>query len=49
VLINAGAGLVAADAAADIGQGIQMAADAIDSGRAMQKLNDLVRFTQENG
>jgi len=49
VLINAGAGLVAADAAADIGQGIQMAADAIDSGRALQKLNDLVRFTQENG
>ncbi len=49
VLINAGAGLVAADAAADIGQGIQMAADAIDSGRAMQKLDDLVRFTQENG
>jgi len=49
VLINAGAGLVAADAAVDIGQGIQMAADAIDSGRALQKLNDLVRFTQENG
>jgi len=49
VLINAGAGLVAADAAADIGQGIQMAADAIDSGRALQKLDDLVRFTQENG
>lgn len=48
VLINAAAGLVAADAAADIGQGIQMAADAIDSGRAMQTLNDLVRFTQEN-
>jgi len=49
VLINAGAGLVAADAAADIEQGIQMAADAIDSGRALQKLDDLVRFTQENG
>ncbi len=49
VLINAGAGLVAADAAADIGQGIQAAADAIDSGRALQKLNDLIQFTQENG
>lgn len=49
VLINAGAGLVAADAAADIGQGIQAAAVAIDSGRALQKLNDLIRFTQENG
>lgn len=49
VLINAGAGLVAADATADIGQGIQAAADAIDSGRALLKLNDLIQFTQENG
>jgi anthranilate phosphoribosyltransferase len=48
VLINAGAGLVAADAAKDIAHGIQMAADAIDSGRAMEKLEDLVRYTQEN-
>jgi anthranilate phosphoribosyltransferase len=40
---------VAADAAADIGQGIQVAADAIDSGRALKKLNDLIQFTQENG
>jgi anthranilate phosphoribosyltransferase len=49
VLLNAGAGLVAADAAADIGEGIPMAADAIDSGRAMKKLEDLIQFTQENG
>ncbi len=49
VLINAGAGLVAADAATDIEQGIQMAADAIDSGRAMKKLEDLIQFTRENG
>jgi anthranilate phosphoribosyltransferase len=49
VLINAAAGLVAANAAADIGQGIQMAADAIDSGRAMKKLEALVRYTRENG
>jgi anthranilate phosphoribosyltransferase len=49
VLINAGAGLVAADAAADIGEGIQMAADAIDSGRALKKLESLIQFTQENG
>ncbi len=48
VLINAGAGLVAAEAAADIGEGIQMAAAAIDSGRAMKKLKDLIQFTQEN-
>ncbi len=45
VLINAGAGLVAADAAKDIHQGIEMAADAIDSGRAMKKCRALVRFT----
>lgn len=49
VLINAAAGLVAANAAADIGQGLQMAADAIDSGRAMKKLEALVQYTQENG
>lgn len=49
VLINAGAGLVAADAAADIGQGIQAAADAIDSGRALKKLEALVQYTRENG
>jgi anthranilate phosphoribosyltransferase len=48
VLINAGAGLVAADAANDIRQGIQKAADAIDSGRSMAKLTALIRFTREN-
>lgn len=48
VLINAGAGLVAADAAMDIHQGIQAAAVAIDSGRAMEKLDTLIRFTREN-
>jgi anthranilate phosphoribosyltransferase len=49
VLINAGAGLVAANAAADIRQGILMAADSIDSGRAMKKLEALVQYTRENG
>ena len=49
VLINAGAGLVAADAATDIRQGIQMAAEAIDSGRAMKKLEALIQYTRENG
>jgi anthranilate phosphoribosyltransferase len=48
VLINAGAGLVAADAATDIRQGMQKAADAIDSGRAMAKLTALIDFTREN-
>ncbi|MFU8768309.1 MAG: anthranilate phosphoribosyltransferase [Desulfotignum sp.] len=48
VLINAGAGLVAADVADDIHQGIQAAAEAIDSGRAMEKLTALIQFTREN-
>jgi anthranilate phosphoribosyltransferase len=48
VLINAGAGLVAAEHASDLHQGIQAAADAIDSGRAMEKLTALIRFTREN-
>jgi len=48
VLINAGAGLVAAGAAPAIHQGIQLAADAIDAGKAEQKLSDLVQFTREN-
>jgi anthranilate phosphoribosyltransferase len=49
VLINAAAALMASDAAMDIAGGIKMAEEAIDSGRAMAKLDDLIRFTRENG
>ena len=49
VLLNAGAGLVAADAAATIDKGIQMARESISSGAAMEKLNALAAYTQENG
>ena len=46
-LMNAGAGIYAADAAESFEEGVRMAADAIDSGRALQKMEDLVRVTQE--
>jgi anthranilate phosphoribosyltransferase len=46
-LMNAGAGIYAADAADSFEDGVRMAAEAIDSGRALQKMEDLVRVTQE--
>lgn len=45
VLINAAFGLVASGKAADLPAGIAMAEEAIDSGRAMQQLEKLVRLT----
>jgi len=49
VLLNSGAGLVAANAAKSIEQGISLARKSIDSGRALEKLELLTRYTQENG
>jgi anthranilate phosphoribosyltransferase len=46
ILLNAGAGLYAANAAASIGDGVQIAADVIDSGEALEALNRLVAYTQ---
>ena len=46
VLLNAGMALVAAGAAADPQEGLAMAAEAIDSGRANQVLDQLIAFTQ---
>jgi anthranilate synthase/phosphoribosyltransferase len=46
VLLNAGAALVAANVATDLHEGIRRAADAIDSGRATQVLDNLIAFTQ---
>lgn len=46
VLLNAAAALVVADAAADIEEGINLAAKSIDSGRAYAKLEALRSFTQ---
>ncbi len=46
VLLNAGVALVAAGAAEDIKEGIELAADAIESGAAREKLNQLKEFSQ---
>ena len=43
VLLNAGAALLAAEKASGIGEGVQMAAELIDSGAAMQKLEAFIR------
>ena len=46
-LLNAAAALVAGDAARDLGQGVALASQAIDSGRAMEKLRALVELSQK--
>ena len=46
VLLNAGAAFAAAGLSPDIEKGIRMAADAIDSGKAKEKLDELILFTQ---
>jgi anthranilate phosphoribosyltransferase len=45
-LLNAGAGLYAANRAATFGEGIILAAEAIDSGRALAKIEELGAFTR---
>ena len=45
VLLNAAAALIVADKAADLKEGVAMAAGVIDNGRAAAKLADLVRVT----
>ena len=47
VLLNAAAALAAADVAADLRQGLALAPQAVDSGRALEVLERLVAFTQE--
>ncbi|WP_320040362.1 anthranilate phosphoribosyltransferase [uncultured Desulfobacter sp.] len=48
VLLNAGTGLVAADAAPTIEKGIEMALKSIETGAAMEKLELLADYTKEN-
>ncbi len=48
VLINSGCALVAAGAAQNIDEGINLAKESIDSGYALDKLEHLARFTREN-
>ncbi|MGA9433708.1 MAG: anthranilate phosphoribosyltransferase [Roseobacter sp.] len=47
VLLNAAAALVVADAASDLRQGVEMAAQSIDSGAAAAKIDAVARITQE--
>jgi anthranilate phosphoribosyltransferase len=47
VILNAGLALYAAGIARDIKRGIKMAGESIDSGKALQALEDLVRETQK--
>ena len=49
VLLNAGAAFVAAGLDRNFEQGIERARDVIDSGRAKEKLDGLVSFTQDCG
>ena len=46
VLLNAGAALYAANVAGSIGEGIERAREAIDSGAALDRLTQFVAFTQ---
>lgn len=46
VLLNAAAGLLAAEEVADFEEGLNLAAEAIDSGRALHKLEQLVELSQ---
>jgi anthranilate phosphoribosyltransferase len=48
VLINAAAALVAAGQAEDLKQGIRMAETAIDDGTAANKMEALIKYSQEN-
>ena len=49
VVLNSGAALVAADMAENIRHGIAIAEDSIDSGKALEKLDQLITYTRENG
>jgi hypothetical protein len=49
VLVNAAFGLVAAGKAAAPEEGLRMAAESIDSGRAMEQLQKLIKMTNESG
>lgn len=46
VLLNAAAALTVADAASDLREGVEMAAESIDSGKARAKIETLARITQ---
>jgi len=45
VLMNAAAALVAGDKITTLGQGITLAEQAIDNGKALQKVEELISFS----
>jgi anthranilate phosphoribosyltransferase len=47
VLLNASAAFVAAGLCDNFREGIRIAADSIDSGKAQDKLNQLIEFTRQ--
>jgi anthranilate phosphoribosyltransferase len=49
VLLNAAAVFMAAGRVANLPDGIQLARESIDSGKAMKKLQDLIQFSQRAG
>lgn len=49
VLLNAGAALIAAGAAANFMEGLELAAQSIDTGKSREKLDELVAFSQRSG
>jgi anthranilate phosphoribosyltransferase len=48
VLLNAAAGFVASGKAVDFKEGIRLAADSIDSGAALRKVEQLKAFTNRS-
>lgn len=48
VLLNAAAALLASDKSKDYKEALELAAYSIDSGKALEKVNKLVKFTNEN-
>ena len=46
VILNAAAAIICGGAAGDFKEGIKMAANSIDSGAALEKLNSLIEYTR---
>ena len=48
VLLNAGAAIYVAGKCADLREGVRLAAESVDSGRALEKLNILIRESRHD-
>jgi anthranilate phosphoribosyltransferase len=49
VLLNAAGAIAAAGHADDLAEGLELAREAIDGGTALERLDELARFSQESG